>query len=305
MTQAETDLNARLGHLSHFFDLKKLAQADCSARGIQRYYRLSRHAYSRYHDKGNAVHMGLSRDGTWRPEDMFGQASFVEDRLDGAKDVLELATGRGMNSLWLARRNPDVQFYGIDLTPAQLDYARKDSAGVPNFAVAQGDFHDLSGFAAQSQDLVFVVEALCHSDRKAQVLSEVHRVLRPGGIFIVIDGYRNDNQNSPATETALRLLARGMAVPDFMAYSEFLSIVDDSPLSLTEHHDRSDQIMPSLRRFETLANRFMSPRLKYRVMRAVLPKPLLHNVVSGYLFPTLLQAKTISYWLTGLRKDER
>lgn len=183
MTGSQAELQARIDRLARFFDLDALAQADCSPKGIARYYRLSRHAYSRYHDKGNAVHMGLSQGGTWRPEDMFGQAAFVESYLGGACHVLELATGRGMNALWLARRHPEVQFHGVDLTPAQLAYARKDGMGVSNFAAGQGDYHDLGAVAPGSQDLVFVVEALCHSSRKNVVLEQVHRVLRPRWAF--------------------------------------------------------------------------------------------------------------------------
>lgn len=303
MTSSDSELLARMDRLARYFDLDALAEADCSAKGIERYYRLSRHAYSRYHDKGNAVHMGLSQDDVWRPEDTFGQAAFVAEHLDGAQQVLELATGRGMNSLRLARQYPGVQFRGLDLTQAQLNYAKTDGTGVPNFSAELGDFHDLGALASDSQDLVFVVEALCHSDRKAMVLDQVHRVLRPNGIFIVIDGYRTQQTPLPVTAKALRLLARGMAVPEFMAYSDFQRLVEESPLEIRQEEDRSRQIMPSLRRFEALANRFMSARLKYRLMRAVLPKPLLHNVVSGHLFPALLQAKAISYWITVLRKS--
>ena len=299
---SEAELEKRLDRLAQYFDLGALANADCSGAAIQRYYRLSRHAYSRYHDKGNAVHMGLSQGDTWQPEDMYGQAAFVQDYLEGAKNVLELATGRGMNSLWLAKRHPDITFCGIDLTPAQLNYARKDSAGVPNFGVRLGDFHDLGAFSDRSQNLVFVVEALCHSDRKDRVLAEVERILRPGGIFIIIDGYQNTIPPSDLVENALRLLARGMAVPDFVTYDKFRETVSDSPLQLVEEFDRSRQIMPSLRRFEALADRFMSPRLKMRIMRALLPNALLHNVVSGYLFPTLMDMGAISYRLTVLRK---
>lgn len=302
MRCVQVELQDRLDRLGRYFDLAKLAEADCSANGIQRYYRLSRHAYSRYHDKGNAVHMGLSEDGVWRPEDMYGQAAFVETHLGDATNVLELATGRGMNALWLARRHPGVEFRGMDLTPAQLAYARADGAGIANFTASLGDYHDLRGIEPESQDLVFVVEALCHSDRKAVVLEQVHRVLRPGGHFVIIDGYRAVGRGGPVMEQALRLLARGMAVPDFIEYQAFRDVTAESPFEVLEEHDRSQDIMPSLRRFEALADRFMAPRLKMRLMRAVLPKPLLHNVVSGYLFPILLEARAISYWLTVLKK---
>ena len=279
-----TQIGARLDRLGRFFDLERLARADCSGRGIQRYYRVSRHAYTRFHHRGNAIHMGLSDGDALCDDDFFAQAAFVEVQITpDTSNILELATGRGANALWLARRNPGVQFHGLDLTPAQLAYARRDAANLTNLTLSLGDFHDLQAFAPDSLDLVFVVEALCHSPDPGRVLNQVRRILRPGGRFVVIDGYRTDAplETSAETDQALRLLARGMAVPDFKHYDEFLKTAHESQMDVVEDQDRSAQIMPSLKRFEALADRFLTGRLKMRVLRAVLPRPLLGNVVSG------------------------
>ena len=249
--------------------------------------------------------MGLSDGDALCDDDFFAQAAFVETQITpDTSNVLELATGRGANALWLARRNPGVQFHGLDLTRAQLAYARRDAANLANLTLSLGDFHDLQAFEPDSLDLVFVVEALCHSPDPGRVLNQVRRILRPGGRFVVIDGYRTDASQETSTETdqALRLLARGMAVPDFKHYDEFLQTAHESQMDVVQDQDRSAQIMPSLRRFEALADRFLTGRLKMRLLRAVLPRPLLGNVVSGYLFPALLEAGAIAYRLTVLQK---
>lgn len=303
---ANDSVEARLDRLSSVFDLDLYARAASDARAIQSYYRLTRHAYSRYHDRGNAVHMGLSDGDTFHPDDFQAQAKIVEQWLPDRAEVLELATGRGMNALWLARRHPDAKLHGLDLTEAQLAYARRDGAEVANFHPAQGDFHDLSRFSDASLDLAFVVEALCHSDDKARVMAEVGRALRPGGVFIVIDGYRTRAPSacSEPENRALALLARGMAVTAFHPYDQVRAALTAGSLDLVEEQDRSHQLMPSLRRHGDRALRFLGPSTKAWFARRLLPRAVLGTVITGALFPVLLDRGLISYWVTVLRKPQ-
>lgn len=298
-------LEETLAGLERFFDLKKLERARSDALGIQDYYRLTRHAYSRYHDPGNAVHMGLSEGSEFHPDDLKAQAAFVESRMpEGTQAVLEIATGRGMNTIWLARRHPDVRFHGIDLTEAQLEYARQDGADLENVATSRGDFHDLSEFHDDRFDVVFVVEALCHSEDKARVAKEVARVLRPGGRFVVVDGYRGRpvDKGSDAENRALQLLARGMAVAKFETYQDVCDHLVGSGLAIVEEQDRSSQLKPSLDRCARLADKYMKRPIAAWIMRRLLPRQLINTGVSGALFPLVLENGLFTYWITVLEK---
>ncbi|MEM6622867.1 MAG: class I SAM-dependent methyltransferase [Pseudomonadota bacterium] len=298
-------LQNRLDELSRLFDLDQLSEVRCGPVEIERYYRVSRHAYSRYHDRGNAVHMGLSESGSFHPEDFQGQAKFVSSRLpEAATTILELATGRGMNSIWLARSHPELRIVGVDITPAQLAYAEHDGKDVTNFQARYGDFHDLSAFEDGSQDLVFVVEALCHSDSKERIAREVWRVLRPGGRFIVIDGYRGRpaHECSLAENRALALLARGMTVGSFEGYPAVRSAIISAGFDLTEEHDRTDQILPSLERCDRLARRYLNRPIIARIIKALLPRPLVSTAVSGYLFTELSGRGVFAYWISVFDK---
>lgn len=298
-------LEQRLAALERAFDLKWLDTAGSGASDIRSYYRVTRHAYSRYHDPGNAVHMGLSDGPEFQPDDLTAQARFVDGRLQpGDTQVVELATGRGMNAIWLARRHPDRQFLGLDLTPAQLAYAHRDGAEVPNFTAQEGNFHDLSSIADGSVDLVFIVEALCHSDDKPRVATEVARILRPGGQFIVIDGYRGRLAVacSAAENRALHLLARGMAVTSFQAYDDVRHCLQTNGLAVEDEQDRSAQVLPSLKRSARLAERYLNRPFAAWLMRRLLPRQLINTGVSGALFPILLELGVFAYWITVLRK---
>jgi len=298
-------IEARLADLDRLFDLDALAGAETDPSAIRRYYRATRWAYSRLHDSQNTLHVGLSRDGEVRPDDVFAQLEIIDEHLPtDASHVLELATGRGANAAWLAERHPGLTIEGIDLSPDQLDYARKAARGHPGYRPRQGDYHDLSATRAESIDLAFVIDALCYSERKGDVLAEVARVLRPGGLFLVFDGYavRPAVEMAEPEARAAALLARGMAVPEFEAYERFQETAAAGPLQLWDETDLSAEVVPGVRRFERLAARYIKRPGLARMANAMLPKALTGNVVSGYLFATLLEAEVVSYWLTVLRK---
>ncbi|MGF1501184.1 MAG: methyltransferase domain-containing protein [Paracoccaceae bacterium] len=301
------EIARRLVDLGAVFDLDRVARAPTDPRAVQRYYRASRLAYSHFHDRGNSLHMGLSDSERFEPADMLAQPRFVETQWrEDTRQVLELAMGRGMNALWLADRHPQIVFHGIELSPAQFRYARRGARTRPNVRPRLGDFHDLSAYDAKSMDAVFVVDALCYSTEKSRVLAEAHRVLRPGAPMIVFDGYRGRLPGDCTAEEdrAALLLARGMAVPEFEPYARFRDTCRQSPFALVAEGEYSDRILPTLRRFERLARRFLRRPRRARLLAHVLPDALVDNAVSGYLFPLLLETRVVSYWMTLLRKTD-
>jgi len=309
-TDTETDtgrIERLLGRLGTAFDLDRLAAAGCDAAAVRRYYRATRWAYSRFHDTQNTLHVGLSQGGRHHPSDVFRQLEMIARYLpDGPSRVLELATGRGANARWLAEHRPGIEIEGIDLSPVQLRYAGAVARRQPGYQPRRGDFHDLSGTADASIDLAFVIDALCYSPDKGRVIAEVARRLRPGGVFLVFDGYatRPPAEMPPAMARAALLLARGMAVPVFDPYPAFREIAEAGPLTLEHESDLTEAVIPGVRRFGRLAERFLKRPGLARAATAVLPRALTGNVVSGLLFAPLLEEGVVSYWLTVLRKTE-
>lgn len=280
--------------LGAVFDLDRLENASADARGIVDYYRASRHAYSRYNHAG-AVHMGLKGDGAL---DHAAQVRFVADHLPArAANVVELAAGRGMNALWLLSHRAGLTVHALDLSPAQLRYARRSGRGIAGFHPVEGDFHDLSRFAEAGVDAVYVIEALCHSPEPGRVLAEVARILRPGGRFIVVDGYAVRNL-PPEIARAVRLTARGMAVPDFTPHADLAGAAQATGFAIRTAEVRTRGLAPTLVRFEHLARRIMGGTIKARVARAVLPRRLIWNAAPAYLLPVLVEMGAVEYRLT-------
>ncbi len=253
--------------------------------------------------------MGISRDLKYGRDDLLEQPRLVARYIEqlNACRVLELATGRGASSIYLAKRFPNIKFAGIDLPGGQLDVAKRIARGIQNFFPVEGDYHDLSRYSNDHFDMVFVIEGLCHSERKGQAADEVWRVLRNGGIFIVFDGYleRSEGSLNADEQLAKKLIERGMMVGSFERYDDVREEIMRASFEVIHEEDASQFILPSLERFERLAKRtvFDHPRIGRFIVR-LLPDEFTFNAISGYLISLLVEIGVAKYMILVVKKRD-
>lgn len=129
-------------------------------------------------------------------------ATFAESRVLGAPEqiepvleaaaiqpgerVLDVGCGTGFLLLGAARRS--AQVVGVDVTPAMLAEAKRrvDEAGLTNVTLREASAEALP-FADQRFDVALNRLTLHHLGNPRRVLSEIHRVLRPGGRLVLCD----------------------------------------------------------------------------------------------------------------------
>ncbi|MEM9044338.1 MAG: class I SAM-dependent methyltransferase [Pseudomonadota bacterium] len=300
----DEEVARRLKRLEGFFDLKAMAKAKADQRTVHEYYRANQFAYSYFHSKSNVLHMGVSETGTFKEDDFWYQARHVEQLLPRGGSCLELAAGRAANSAYLAQRRGGSRFDAQDLSDVQLKFARRSERKLANLRVTKGDFHNLSDYVDERFDVVFVVEALCYSTDKKTVFSEVMRVLKPGGVFVIYDGYadRRIATRSEDEMRAARLLERGMAVPRFEPYDEVKAAAKAAGFKLHAEQNLSAEILPTCGQHERRAAKLMDMGFAGKMILKVLEKPVIYNVVVGYLFPILMTNRVFAYWSTTLAK---
>lgn len=298
------DIETRIADIRKVLDVENIISIHPDKIYIARYYKLNKIPYSVFHTRTDLIYMGISRDGVYIDSDLLEAARTVQGYIQAgnAKTVLELATGRGANSSYLARQFPNIKFSGVDLSPGQLDYAYKKARRLTNYFPQQGDYHDLSMYPDGSFDIVFEVEALCYSLEKEKVLLEVSRVLKRGGLFILFDGYRGREAQTKHEDLSMQLVEKGMALEVFEKYEAFKIKALGNNFDLVKEEDLSTFVLPTMERFEKLANKFFKHPLLAKLLKKILPPEIINNSAAGYLMPTTVRAGLFVYMLTVLKK---
>jgi len=96
-------------------------------------------------------------------------------------DILEIGCGSGYGAVLLSELRPK-SYVGIDLMPEQIALAHQRR--LPNAEFMVRDAAQLP-FADESKDVVVIFGVLHHIPVWRKVVSEIYRVLRPGGRFFV------------------------------------------------------------------------------------------------------------------------
>ena len=122
-----------------------------------------------------------------------GNPTAVAELCDGAT-VLDLGSGGGIDVILSARRvGPTGTVYGLDMTDEMLALARRNAqeAGVSNVHFLKGVIEQIP-LPAASVDVVISNCVVNLSTDKPAVLTEIARVLRPGGRVGISDVVAED-----------------------------------------------------------------------------------------------------------------
>ncbi len=122
--------------------------------------------------------------------------------IEEGETVLDLGCGAGLDSLLAARRaGPGGRVIGIDMTPEMVRKAEENRRhlGMENIEFRQGSVEQLSVEDA-SVDLVLSNGVINLCLDKERVVSEIYRVLRPGGRLYVADITLEDGVDQATVE---------------------------------------------------------------------------------------------------------
>ena len=115
----------------------------------------------------------------------------VPERLERSPRVLDVACGTGMLLQGLLVQWPGIEAYGVDASEEMLAQARIALKGQPHVHVEQaqigpGETASLP-YAPETFDLITCTNALHDMLDPVALLSELHRLLAPGGQLVIED----------------------------------------------------------------------------------------------------------------------
>ena len=108
-----------------------------------------------------------------------------QHELDGLK-LLEVGCGRGGGASYIARYLKPASVAGMDLCPQAVSLCKQLHSDVSNLTFQEGDAEAMP-FEDESFDVVLNVESSHCYPHMDKFLTELRRVLRPGGRFLFCD----------------------------------------------------------------------------------------------------------------------
>jgi SAM-dependent methyltransferase len=126
--------------------------------------------------------------------------------LQSTDHVLDFGCGTGILTRQIAARAGHVT--GIDISPGVLQWARETCRELDNVTLLQTDGIELVEFPSASFDWAVARESLCYvpDEQMATLLAEIHRILKPGAAFILLDQFSNNPRwiSNPAAPDVLK-----------------------------------------------------------------------------------------------------
>lgn len=214
----------------------------------------------------------------------------------GGDRVLNLGCGVGEDAVWVAR-HCGASVVGVNVHERQLDLAREyaEEAGVDDRVTFRyDDFHELETVANDSVDVVWGLEALCHSSDTDRVVEVARRVLGDGGRLVFADLFRR-RELSDAEADRLRKLYDSWDVR-YGPIDELERTLTDHGFRRVESRDVSDAVVPSVEH-DYRTSLYGYPY--YRIMSALgrADDRLVGLSIGGYHCYKLFQSGALGYYV--------
>lgn len=153
------------------------------------------------------------------------------------KEVVEIGCGNGVQSLYIWQKFNPAKITGIDLSAANIEIAISEkermNAEVVSFLV--DDAQDLKNIPSESVDVLLSIESAFHYPDKTAFLKEVHRVLKPGGQFLIADIL------TKPSEKRFKLWSNSMS-HHFWSHKQYNEVFNRFELEIIKNEDISENI---------------------------------------------------------------
>lgn len=174
-----------------------------------------------------------------RMDEIKKQAIKITKYINDGDSVLELAPGAGYLTIELSKLG-NYKIIGVDVSKDLIEICKKNAlkAGAKNIVFQQGNVSQLP-FQANRFNFILCVLSFKNFKKPIKVLQEMHRVLKPNGVALIMD------LNGKASLQATKKIAENMGIKGPLGYiagmiqrsAAYSRDEFESFISSTEFHD--------------------------------------------------------------------
>lgn len=234
-------------------------------RRMVRYYEAAGPDYEAWSPAFN-MHFGYWRTGI----NPFDREAMLEEmnrqiarRLGGAGSFLDMGCGLGATARALLKHLPGSKIKGVTLVPWQVQQARRLTTDAQSIEFVEADYRN-TAFPSASFDGVYAVESLCHGPGrdKADCLSEASRLLRPGGVLVVADGFLKHGRPLKGwVDACHRRICNCWSMDSLAVLPEFVEKLRDLGFGEISIREVSWRVAPSVAHVPFVTLRFLAKKL--------------------------------------------
>lgn len=275
-------------------------------RDIIRYFEKAGLDYGAW-SKAFNMHFGYYKSGInpFRLESMLQEMNEqVRIRLQLAKEstILDLGCGVGTTARYIAQKEPSAQLFGLTITPWQVEFgtALTRKAQLEKRVQHLEGHYENTAFPDNFADAAYAVESACYAQGadKGVFIEELYRVLKPGGRFVITDGFRKHSR--PLPRLLNRIYRTNMdcwALRDLADINLVISKLEAVGFKNIQIEDASWRVAPSFAHIPFVTARFFWSRWKNRAT-APLHQERKNNVLAPWMGMLMgLARRHFSYYI--------
>jgi len=225
-------------------------------------------------DKTLAIHLGFYDKGIHSHTDAVLHMNDIAWQLLNCDaktscQILDAGCGVGGTSIYLAQKYPQVSFTGINIVPTHVTMAERFAH--KRQVTANTRFHlqnyCQTSFPNNSFDGVIALESINYAHKDEDLITELYRVLKPGGRITILDGFRTGKRIPSPLKRTYQFWLDGRALIDLESIDGFTACMRKQGFRDVTMHDISSHVISSYFYGILIASLYLVPAMLKMTIR--------------------------------------